>query len=361
MTVSQDRHRGVRRQLFAVMATAIVSLLVGASAAPAADNLVAVEWGGKHDKAAQRISAGQSDATIQWVLHQGSAAAILAKIRAAWPNVPYDLVAAFNPVFATMIAEDWVETLTPEKVPALKNIPDNLMMRDTAGNIKAVPRTTNATFWAYRKDTCPIEIKKMDDLLDPKLKGKVLVRNITMGTGSQVAVFARAFGGDERNLEPGWDFVKKLAKSGNIGRVAHSDQDILNSLTSGETCVALASISIWERVKESFPVVPLTKLPKETGLMTILTMEGWAVIKKPNTDAAMKWLNYMLKPEHIESFNAEMGGLPSNKGAKVDSKLSYVDFGNDMDKYAVTPDWGYLATKLPENTKRWETEIVPQF
>ena len=60
-------------------------------------------------------------------------------------------------------------------------------------------------------------------------------------------------------MEPGWKLMKDLAKSGNIGRVAVTDIDFTNSLTSGETSVGFFAEPGWAAVAKTFPVTRLTK------------------------------------------------------------------------------------------------------
>jgi len=48
---------------------------------------------------------------------------------------------------------------------------------------------------------------------------------------------AKARGGDEYNVDPGWEFLKELAQSGNIGRVSANTSDVITSLETGETSV----------------------------------------------------------------------------------------------------------------------------
>ena len=67
-------------------------------------------------------------------------------------------------------------------------------------------------------------------------------------------------GGDERNMEPAWDFVKELAKSGNIGRVANADTDVTNSISSGETCVSFAGGSFVTQLARDIKIKNLTKV-----------------------------------------------------------------------------------------------------
>ncbi|HWQ43995.1 MAG TPA: extracellular solute-binding protein [Desulfosporosinus sp.] len=56
------------------------------------------------------------------------------------------------------------------------------------------------------------------DLLKPEYKGAVVTGDVLKAAQSQTAVLAAAFanGGDEKNLTPGFDYFKKLAKAGNL-------------------------------------------------------------------------------------------------------------------------------------------------
>ena len=67
------------------------------SAARAAETLNAVQWGGPWIEGAKAVAAKQSKFDIKWELHAGPAAAIMSKIKAAWPNPLYDFVAQSDP------------------------------------------------------------------------------------------------------------------------------------------------------------------------------------------------------------------------------------------------------------------------
>ncbi len=98
-----------------------------------------------------------------------------------------------------------------------------------------MPRAVGGIYFAYRKDICPVELKSIDDLFDPRLKGKICWPGPTQSMMLQLVALALHAGGNEKNMEPGWALMKKLAQSGNIGRIAVTDTDFTTSLTSGET------------------------------------------------------------------------------------------------------------------------------
>ena len=88
--------------------------------AHAADPLSVVDWGPPWIDNSKKIAAGWGKADINWTLHSGGAASILPKIKAAWPNPPYDIVDNWSPVFLSMLREGWAETVTLENCPNLK-------------------------------------------------------------------------------------------------------------------------------------------------------------------------------------------------------------------------------------------------
>jgi len=328
--------------------------------AKAAEGLTVVEWGDPYISAMKKIAAKQDRFDINWVLHAGGAAAILPKIRATWPKPQFDLVAAWNPVFQSMIKEGWCEPFTADKVPNIEHIPDSLIYKDDQGRALNIPRTLSAIHWWYREDTCPIEIKTLDDLLDPKLKGKILFPDPVLNTNIQMITLALHRGGDERNMEVGWEFIKELAKSGNIGRVAHADVDVVNSISTEETCVAFSGSPNAIKLRENFPIKMLTKAGRETGFVTSLYHEGWSILKGGKTDAAFEFANHTISAENNEAFNAEGGGIPANTKSKATEKLSHLMFTDaELKDHAYVPDWAYIASQVAPWMKRWEQEVVP--
>jgi putative spermidine/putrescine transport system substrate-binding protein len=343
----------------AAAVTAGVSF-AGVVGARAAQSIVAVEWGGSYVDEIKKIAAKQSDVDINWQLHAGGAMAILPKIKAGWPHPGIDLLTGWDPSWQAIVREGWAEPVTVEKVPNLADIPQKLLVKDGAGNVINIPRTIAAIYWFYREDNAPFEITKLDDLLDPRLQGKVLFPAPSLNSNLQMVALALHKGGDERNMEPAWDFVKELAKSGNIGRVANADTDVTNSISSGETCVSFAGGSFTTQLARSIKIKNLTKLDQKTGFRTFLYQEGWCVLKGGNTDAAMKFANFAINPENNAEFNRAIAGVPVNVKAKADDEIKHMVFNNEeMDKYVYIPDWSYLSEQGDAWMKRWEQEVVP--
>jgi putative spermidine/putrescine transport system substrate-binding protein len=343
-----------------VVAGGAVGLALPSQGRAALPSLVAVEWGGSTGEAMQALQSRQSIAQIRWEQHAGGAAAILAKIQAALPKVNYDVVAAWSPVFVTMIAEDWLETVTVAEMPNLAQVPAALFMKDKTGALKTIPRDINPQLWGYRQDICPFAIAKMEDLLDPRLKGQVCFPGPVMNTSMQMISIARAFGGDEFQMDTAWDFVKKLARSGNIGRVATSDIEVFNSLSSGETSVGFSAASGFVRIARDMPLVMLAKMPAASGFKSAIAMEGWCILKGGNTQLAKDWVNAMMSAKANEEFCAQSDHAPTNIDAKPSPRLAPVTFtGPELAAYSYTPDWQHIAVSLRGWTERWEKEVTP--
>lgn len=326
----------------------------------AKDSLVVVEWGGAYVDSLKSLAAQQSMIDMTWELHSGGAAAILPKIKGTFPNTPYNLVASWSPVTKSMTKEGWLEPIDLKLVPNLADVADLFIQKDDQGRPINIPRGVGAMAWGYRPDTCPIEITSIEDLLSPKLKGLVMFPDPILNTNVQMITLARARGGDEFNMEPGWEFMKELARSGNIGRVAHSDAETVNSLTSGETCVTFSSQANFQQVAKNFPVVNLTKVPGDKGLKTAYFTESWVVLKGPKSRQAMEFANFTMSPENNEAFSANVGVIPANSKAKASSTLADVTMTpEELERFAFVPDWAYIGQQVDGWMKRWEQEIVP--
>ena len=318
--------------------------------------LSVVDWGPPWIDNTKKIAANWGKSDINWTLHSGGAASILPKIKAAWPNPPYDLVDNWSPVFLSMIREGWAETVTLDDCPNLADVPESLISKDADGNWKNIPRGTSGVFFTYAPDNCPIEINHVDDLLSPELNGQILWPNPTLNTNLQVVALAKARGGDEFNMDPGWEFLVELAKSGNIGRVSANTSDVITSLETGETSVTFVDQGTLSGVKGT-KLKHLTKT--DESLKTMLFVSGWVVLSSStNKELAFDLANYTINKENSELYYQEVGEVPVNGTAE--HGIEHLRFsGEEAAKYSVIPDWDHLGKELDGWNKRFETDVVP--
>ena len=350
-----------RRDLIKTTAVGGAAFAASSLAAPfigrarAAESLSVVEWGPPWVDSSKALAAEWGKASIDWTLHAGGAASILPKIKAAWPNPPYDLVDNWSPVFLSMIREDWAETVTVEDCPNLADVPEGLIPKDADGNWKAVPRGSSGVFFTYNPELCPIEITSVEDLLSPKLKGQILWPNPTLNTNLQVVALASARGGDQFNMEPGWQFLTELAKTGNIGRVSANTSDVITSLDTGETSVTFVDQGTLTGVKGA-RMVPLTKT--NSNLKTFMFVSGWAVLKSSKKKKlAFDFANYTISKEASEQYFKDVGEVPVH--SKASHTIDHLRFSpKEVEDFVVVPDWDHLGVELDAWNKRWEQDIV---
>jgi putative spermidine/putrescine transport system substrate-binding protein len=324
--------------------------------AHAAEPLSVVDWGPPWIDNTKKIAASWGKSDINWTLHSGGAASILPKIKAAWPNPPYDIVDNWSPVFLSMLREGWAETVTLENCPNLKDVPEALITKDKDGNWKNIPRGSSGIFFTYVPENCPIEITKAEDLLDPKLKGQILWPNPTLNTNLQVVALAKARGGDEFNMEPGWEFLVELAKSGNIGRVSANTSDVITSLETGETSVTFVDQGTLAGVKGA-KLKHLTKT--DPSLKTFMFISGWVVLaSSKNKELAFDFANHTITKENAELYYKEVGEVPVNTTAE--HGIEHLKFNaEEVANFTTIPDWDHLGKELDGWNKRFEKDIVP--
>ena len=333
------------------------------AAAQQGEQLLVVMWGAAWIEVSRKIVdayVAKTGDRVAWELHAGGAMAIVAKVKPAWPRVNYNLISGWDPVFRAMIKEDWVEPVTLDEMPALKDIPPVFFQKNAKGELMTVPLSTAGAFWGYRTDLVDKPIESIEQLLEPRFKGKLCVPFPVNLTGLLMLTLAMQRGGNERNIEPGWQFLKELAERGQIGRVINNNSEFINAMSSGETSVAFFNIGAWTQVRKQFPVKIMSKIKDNKGF---LFNEGFAVIKQndPKKVAAAKRLaNHFATPAINEQYNWPLGEGPTNPKSKANPDIADVFYAPDeLAQYAYIADFEYMASQVDSWAKRWEQEIAP--
>ena len=337
-------------------------------AAPAiaqGSELTAVTWGGPLLKANEVAAKAFSDSTgssVLWELHEGGSANILSKIKATWPDsIKYDIVQALDPVFIPMMKEGWLEDV--DDVEGLDQIIPALVdnFRDANGKAKVIPVATDGSYYGYRTDMIDMPITQVTDLLDPSLKGKIGLLDPSLYTFSPYVAMALELGGDEKNLEPAWEFLKELAASGNVAQVLKSDVDTINALTTGAIGLSYTGIGNWAPIDKAVPIKLLHREDESKGFKAFLYTLGWGILKGPRSGLAKEFASFLIRKDINEAYGAATTAAPANVNAKTSPEIAkYVlSTEEDIRKYAYFPDFDYISQNIGEWSKRFETEIQP--
>jgi putative spermidine/putrescine transport system substrate-binding protein len=329
--------------------------------AAAAEALTLVTWGGPWHDAAKTLAEKfntTKPTNFSWEFHQGGAIKILPKIKATWPAVKYDAVQAWAPVWLTMIEEGWLEPL--DDLPNLRQVPEKFWTRDKSGRPVTAPTDVSNVFWGYRSDMVKKPIRGFKDLLDPSLKGLIMLRTPASYTGLHFVSMALEFGGSEKNIDPAFDFLKELAKTGNVGRVGGGDVEHINSATTGETAIGFGASTVWQKIAQAGPVEPLHKVEGSPGLKGFMYTQGWSILKGPRSDLAKEFANLWLAPENNAFYAAAIANGPTNEKAQLAPEVArYFYAPGEVEKYAYIPDFTVITAELDKWSRRFETEILP--
>ena len=333
----------------------------GLARALAAQTLVGVTWGGPWLDGAKPITKAWEQQTgnkIAWELHEGSSAAIATKIRATWPTVKYDVIAGNDPVIHAMTREGWLEAV--DDVPNMRDIPKNLVVRDPQGRAMAVPLFAGSVCWGYRTDLVKESITSLKDLLEPRFKGKVGLRDVNSWSGLPLVSMALESGGNERNVDPAFEFLKELAKRGNVANVAKSGMDVINSMNLGDSAVTFAPVPEWVKIRQNHPVKLLNRMPGSRSLKGFYTLGHWIIPKGTKVALAKDFANFFVGPENDEAYARAIGAGPVNVKAKPDASMAeYFFTPEELDKYAYFCDFDYMSQNDQKWIQRFDLEIRP--
>ncbi len=364
----RSRQKGVSKAVLAVVIVVVV-VLVGVAVwqfllpkGPqfAGRTLTIITWGGPWKEATETYAkkfAEEFGVEVKIELHGGPSSVGLSKLRSAWPNPIFDVMMMTSAVGFQGAVEGFFVELTEENLPVLKEIPD-VFEGKLDGKTYWVAMYPYVGTIVYRTDLVPFEIKSFQDLLKPELKGKIAVPYPTYLPGSWLIAASIPKGGDERNLDPGFEFAKQLAESGNIGYVFKSDSDVLRLLETGEAWVG------WTLTGNAYTLakkgVPVKAVLEFEDTKPVAFFDVIAVVDGPNKDVALAFVNWLLQPENLGGFTKMLGYVPSHPEAEVDPEVAKWNIPADqMSEKAYVPDFLYLAENVDKWATKWDTEITP--
>lgn len=194
------------------------------------------------------------------------------------------------------------------------------------------------------RDELGIEIKGYKDLLQPELKGKIiLAAPDASSSGWRQLQTMLAVMGDELDDEKGWEYVKELMPS---AFSTTSSKDVYNLVINGEYVVGLSYEStVAALIKDGAPVENIYMEEGNTA------MAGGAAIVKdaPNLTAAQAMMDLLASAEFQDIRAKESSGRGSNKNAVL------VDLPKEEELNLVDLDFDYLTKNKDKMIDKWNT------
>lgn len=193
-----------------------------------------------------------------------------------------------------------------------------------------------------------------DDLLRPELQGKVAVPPVNNTYGLYTLIhFARANGGGESNIEPGFDILKKLAPgvvdwTTTYAKLGEHMQSELVAIS------VFGANSGFEIMRRGIPVEVVIPDPDYLSPTAIGVAKG-----APNPEGARVLMNWMLGKD-FQTFRAErFGNNAMNKSVRVTGDAAKRLLTTEQMARLKVIDYETVLANRANWNERFEKEVAP--
>lgn len=248
---------------------------------------------------------------------------------------------------AQMYSDGLLEDFDLEDFPALKDVPEEYLLKTSDGRLIGV-----STYFTYYGIAVNIDMANADDfsswknLADSKWKDRLAITRPIYSAAYDLTMFSVAEGGSEKDIEKGIPLFRALAEN---SLAMYSSMAQMNQLLQRGEVVAAPyySTRIWQMKQEGMTNVDMV-IPEEGALM----LPYLVVVPKgaKDRDAYMEWLNYVAQPSGQEKIADIAGYLPLNSTAKLSSEAEEILGGTlaETIEHLYQPDWEYIAKHRKE-------------
>jgi len=202
----------------------------------------------------------------------------------------------------------------------------------------------------YRTDKITTPPTSYLDFLKPEYRGHIAFPNITNGYGVDFLVMmARAHGGGENNIDPGFKALKQIAADASIFRAA---TDVQTQFAQNDVWImpydsasALVSASMG---------LPVAFAPAKEGVPSVY-LTGCVAKNSKNADLAVEMLDRLLSPEIQVKIARTVGWGPTNPEAVLPADIARAFPSPDQ---LINLDRAAIGAQHAEWTKRFSQEIA---
>lgn len=276
---------------------------------------------------------------------------MLAKLETA-KGGDYDLVIADDYIIETAIKQGLVQKLDKSKIKNIGNINPVYQKQFFDKNDEyTVPHGAGVLTIAYNPEKVSKPITSYKDLWDPSLKNSIgVVGNYRVVNGMALKVFNESYNTEDVSvIEKAGAKLKELAP--NIRLI--KDDNIQDDLVSGEINAAIMYTSQVTAAKLANPKIEVV-FPSE-GLGFGI-MAQFIPSKAPNSDAAYKFIDYLLRPEIGAKCFEFLGYYSTNQkadGLINDAYKSFLTLPKELDTSKSEMIQNISADAESAHTKAW--------
>ncbi|KWZ81092.1 MULTISPECIES: ABC transporter substrate-binding protein [Heyndrickxia] len=317
--------------------------------------LVVAAYGGSYEKEIKKTIIPQFEKkyNVKVKYITGSSVDTLSKLQAQKANPQIDVAIMDDGPQAQARSFGLLAPLDKKVVTNLKDTYDIARLPEDIG----VSFGIVATGLAYsEKDFKSHNIKPVEswnDLANPAFKNKLVLPSITNTYGIHMLVMlAKANGGDENNIEPGFKKLNEISKN---TVTFDKTADVSNYFLQGQTIIsAWGSSRVYTLKNSGFPIKFV--YPKE-GAVALMTTAN-VVKNAPNGQLAQKFVNYVIGKDVQKEFAKALFDGPVNKKVKLTGDITNkIVYGKENVNKLVKVNWDVINKKRAEWTERANKEI----
>jgi putative spermidine/putrescine transport system substrate-binding protein len=314
-------------------------------------------WGGTLGDSFQKniVEPFEKETGIKVVLSYGMSVDASAKVRAQAANPQIDVAMMGQTEGIALWQEGLTAPLDPAEIPNLEGLTKTAVYKDDDGTIFYVGMYGYVFELVYRTDKISTPPTGWKDLWKDEYKGEIMYPPPGIYSAYMQVMASRINGGDENNMEPGWEALKQLAP--NIGAVFNSDSEAYNMIASGEAFVG--PVLMFTTIDLLKAGVPVARVSPAEG--SPISWDGITLVKNsPNPSGAKKLIDFMLRKSVMEAHVNTVATIPARDDVVLSPELAKALPSTPEDRAHLTSlDDATIAMHKADWIARWDREIVP--
>ncbi len=320
---------------------------------PKPAKLVVSTWGFNLDLIRKNIAEPfQERYGIEIVYDLGNNAARLARLVANKDNPVVDVVHFTRAYAYRAIQEGLLQPYNPDNIPALAEIYE--WARDPLGGNYAVGYAVQHLALAYRPDRISPPVTSWKDFWRDDVAGYITLPDMNTTYGPAVLIMcARAWGGSEENLEPGWEKLAELMPR--LTTIYRRSSEAITLFQQEEVWLAPIPSFAWGRLEAAaaaagFPVEQVIPVEGLVGELSVV-----AVVKgTPNAYWAEKYIDFILSREVQTAQALDLVDSPVNMNVELPPEIgAKLTYGKEIIDALIFFDQAFIAQHLDEWIARW--------
>lgn len=327
----------------------------GGSKAGGQKTLVVAAYGGSFEKGMKEtvIPEFEKKYNVKVVYVTGVSTDTLAKLQAQKDKPQIDVAIMDDGPQAQAKALGLLAPLDTGKVTNLGNVYDIARDADQVGvGIGLIATGLSYNTQVFKEKNWPVP-ESWNDLAKPEYKGKLVLPSFSNTYGVHMLVMlAKANGGSETNIEPGFAKLKEIARN---ATTFDKTADVSNYFMQGETVISAWSSSRTYTLKsKNFPIDLVYPQEGTVGMSAMASV----VKNAPNGELANEFINFLLGEEAQKTMAKTVFFGPANKNVKLDGDVaSQVVYGEDRIQKLVKLDWKTINEHRADWAERINKEI----